>query len=67
VELDAFLAQNIFGGEKIFAFSVATLGDDVGVLAEEQDILDRAGFAGGDETFLQGPRFGVADQAQVDL
>jgi hypothetical protein len=56
----------VIGGQKVFAFTVAALRNDVGMLAKQQNILDRSGFARGDDALLQRPRFGVADQVQVD-
>jgi hypothetical protein len=51
-ELYVFLAEDVFGGEKIFPAGVAAEGEDVGVLAEEEDVVDDADFAGGDEALL---------------
>ena len=53
VERNIFLAQYIFVGEKIFAFGVAAEGDDWRVFAQQEDIGDRCGFAGGDHALLQ--------------
>ncbi len=66
VEFDAFLAEHIFGGEKIFAFAVAAESDDVGMLAEEKNVIDGAGFASGDDALLQGVGVGEGDETEVD-
>jgi hypothetical protein len=36
------------------------------MLAQQQNIFDNAGFAGGDDAFLQYVRFGVTDESEVD-
>ena len=50
-------------GAEIFFFSVAAQSDHMRVLAEEQDVWDRAGFAGFDELILERAGFGVGQEA----
>lgn len=64
-ELDIFLAEDMFGGEKIFLAGVAAERKDVGMLAEEQDVVDGAGFAGGDEALLKGVGVGPGEEAEI--
>ena len=52
-EFDAFLAQDVFRREQIFRTGVATERKHVGVLAEEQNIVNGAGFARCDEALLE--------------
>lgn len=52
-KLDSFLAKNMFGGEEIFLAGVAAEGEDVRVLAEEKDVFNPSGFAGGDNALLE--------------
>src|SRR5271156_4688242 len=49
----------------MFFISVTAEGDYVRVLAEQQDVRDRAGFAGLDELVLRRPRWGVGQEACV--
>jgi hypothetical protein len=53
-EFDAFLAKDVLGSEKILLAGVSAKSDHVGVFAEEKHVIDGAGFARGDEAFLQG-------------
>jgi len=53
-EFDIFLAEDIFGSEKIFLAGAAAEGQNVGMFAEEDDVVDGAGFAGGDDALLEG-------------
>jgi hypothetical protein len=64
-ELDIFLAEDIFGGEKIFLAGVAAEGEDVGMLAEEEDVVDGAGFAGDGNALLEGVGVGPGEKAEV--
>ena len=64
-ELDIFLAEDIFGGEKILLAGVAAEGENVGMLAEEEDVVDGAGFAGGDHALLEGVGVGPGEEANV--
>ena len=64
-EFDAFLAKYVFGGEKIFLAGVAAKGKDVRVLAEEEDVVDGAGFTGGDEALLEVVSVGPREEAEV--
>jgi hypothetical protein len=57
----------VVSGEEIFFFAVAAQGDYVGMLAEEQDVGDRAGFAGCDELTLQRASLGVGQESCVHL
>jgi len=61
VEFDAFLAEDAFGDEEIGAAGVATESDDVGMLAEKEDVVDGGGFEGGDEALLEGVGVRVGD------
>ena len=64
-ELDIFLAEDIFGGEKIFLAGVAPESDDMGMFAEEEDVADSAGFAGSDDSLLEGVGVGPGKEAEV--
>ena len=67
VEGDVHLGQQAVAGAEMFFFSVAAQGDDVGVLAEEQDVGDGASFAGFDELILERAGWGVGQEACVYL
>ena len=64
-ELDARLREELFGGEEVFAMTVAAHGDDVRVFEEEKLVRDEAGFALGHEFLLQGEGLAKGDAAQV--
>jgi len=64
-KLDIFLPQNIFGGEEIFLASVAAEGEDMWMLAEEENVVDGAGFAGGDDAPLEGVGVGPGEEAEI--
>jgi hypothetical protein len=64
-EFDIFLAEDVFGGEEIFLAGVAAEGEDVGMLAEEEDVVDGAGFARGDDALLEGVGIGPGEEAEV--
>ena len=49
----------------MFSISVAAQGDYVRVLAEQQDVRDRAGFASFNEFLLERARGGVGQEACV--
>jgi hypothetical protein len=61
VEFDALLTEDVFGGEEIGAAGIAAESDDVRMFAEEKDVVDGGGFAGGDEALLQGVGVGIGD------
>src|SRR6516165_1808120 len=65
VEFHGLLAQDGFGGEQIRAIGIAAECDDVRMLAEQEDVVDGAGFASGNKTLLQGEGLAVGDEAQV--
>jgi hypothetical protein len=67
IEFHAFLPQEMLAHEQVFSLSVAALGDDMGMLAEQKDIFDGLGFSRGDDAPLQRVRFRVTDQPQLDL
>ncbi len=64
-QLDTHLAKDVFGREKIFLAGVAAEGNDVGMLAEEEYVVDGAGLARGDEAFLEGVGVGPREEAEV--
>src|SRR6266849_5869431 len=64
-KFDTFLTKDVFGSEKIFLAGVAAEGEDVGMFTEEEDVVDGAGLAGGDDTLLEGVGFGPGDEAEV--
>jgi hypothetical protein len=64
-ELDIFLSEDIFGGEEIFLAGVAAEGEDVRMFAEEEDVVDGAGFAGGDDALLEGVGSGPGEESEV--
>src|SRR5260221_9165330 len=64
-EVDIFLAEDIFGSEKIFLAGAAAEGQNVGMFAEEDDVVDGAGFAGGDDALLEGVGVGPGEEAEV--
>jgi hypothetical protein len=64
-KLDIFLPQNIFGGEKIFLAGVAAEREDMWMLAEEEDVVDGADLAGGDDALLEGVGVGPGEEAEV--
>src|SRR5882757_3714807 len=64
-EFDIFLAEDVFGGEKIFLAGIAAESEDVGMFAEEENVVDGAGFTGGDEALLEGVRPGPGEEAEV--
>lgn len=65
-EFDAFLAKDVFGGEKIFLAGVAAEGEDVRVLAEKKDVVDGASFTRSDQAFLEGVGVGPGEETEVD-
>src|SRR5215472_6592903 len=67
IEFHAFLAQDMLAHEQVFSLSVAALGDDVGMLAEQKNIFDGLDFSGADDTPLQRVRFRVTNEPQRDL
>jgi hypothetical protein len=64
-ELDIFLTEDILGGYKIFLAGVAAEGEDVRMFAEEEDVVDGAGFAGGDDAPLEGVGVGPGEEAEI--
>src|SRR5215469_7355453 len=52
-EFDAFLAEDVLGGQEIFPVGAASEGDHVGMFAEKKDVIDAAGFARRHEAFLK--------------
>src|SRR5579883_1844779 len=52
-EFDAFLTKDVLGSEKMFLVGAAAEGDDMRVFTEEENVVDEAGFAGGDEALLE--------------
>jgi hypothetical protein len=64
-KFDIFLAQDIFGSEKIFLAGVAAKREDVGMLAEEENVVDGAGFTRGDDSLLKGVGVGPGEEAEV--
>src|SRR4029077_15527982 len=64
-ELDIFLAEDIFGSEEIFLAGVTAEGQNVGMFAEEEVVVDGAGFAGGDDALLEGVGVGPGEEANV--
>jgi hypothetical protein len=67
LERDVHLGQEAVARAEIFFFAVAAQGDYVGVLAEDQDVWDRAGFAAFDELMLQCAGLGVGQDAHIHL
>jgi hypothetical protein len=63
VKFDIFLAEDVFGSEKIRAIGVAPESDDVRMLAKQKDVVDGASFTGGNKTLLEGVRLSVGDEA----
>jgi hypothetical protein len=57
----------MIAGAEMFFFAVAAQGDGVRMLAEEQEVWDRAGFAGFDELMLERAGWGVGQEACVHL
>jgi hypothetical protein len=53
-EFDIFLAKDTFGSEKISLAGVAAERENVGMLADEENVVDGAGFARGDDALLEG-------------
>jgi hypothetical protein len=66
VEFNALLTQDMFADEEVGAITVAAQGDDVGMRAEKEDVVDGVEFARGDDALLQDEGIGVRDQAKVD-
>src|SRR5256885_13652461 len=66
VKLDAFLPQYLLAHEQVFTLAIASLGDDVGMLAQEKNVFDGADFARCDSAFLQRAGVGVTDEAEID-
>jgi hypothetical protein len=64
-EFDPFLAEDIFGGEKIFLTGVTAEREHMRMLAVKQYIFDSIGLAGGDEALLQGIGVGPGEEAEV--
>jgi hypothetical protein len=64
-ELDIFLAQDVFGGEKIFLAGVAAEREDMRMLAEEEDVVDGARFTGGNDALLEGVGVGPGEEAEI--
>jgi len=64
-ELDILLAQDIFGGEEIFLVGVSAERQNVRVFAEEEDVVDDAGFSGGDKALQEGVGVGPGEEAEV--
>src|SRR5258706_15277589 len=50
----------------MLALTIASLGDHVRMLAEQQHVFDSAGFARRHDALLQRVRFRVADEAEID-
>jgi hypothetical protein len=65
VEFDISLTENVFGSEEIRTVGVAAEGNNVSMLAEEENVVDRIGFSGGDEVLLKGVGVGIGDEAKV--
>jgi hypothetical protein len=51
----------MLGSQQMFALTVSSLGDDVGVLANKQRILNGVGLARSHNPLLQRERFRVVD------
>src|ERR1700730_3098150 len=51
VKRDTFLPQNIFACQQMLTLAVAALRDHVGMLTEEQHVVNGTGFARGDYAF----------------
>src|SRR5262249_19629267 len=62
---DAFLAQHIFRGKEIFLAGVAAHGDDVWMLAEQENVVNCTGFACSDKALLQEVGVGPRNEAEV--
>jgi len=65
LEFYSLLPQNVFGGEKIRSVGIAAEGDDMGVFAEKENVMDGPGLASSDDPLLQGKSVGVGDEAEV--
>src|SRR5271154_7627468 len=66
MKLHALLPQHRFAGKKIFLPAIASLGDGVRVLAEQQGVADGTAFARGNYALLQGIPFRPANQTESD-
>jgi hypothetical protein len=66
VESNTLLAKDMFTGKKIGAIAAAAESENVRMLAEEQNVVDCACFAGGYDAFLQSDGVGKRDETNVD-
>src|SRR5262249_25129252 len=59
--LHILLLENALAGQQVLALAVSALGDDMRILAKQQDVFDRAGFAHRNDALLQRVRVGIPD------
>lgn len=66
VYLDAFLGEELVGGQDVGTCGVSTEGEDRGMLEEQEGVADLIRLAGGDDSLLDGEAFGIGNAAELE-